>query len=84
MKYRSRLDIVANILTVAGTGTIKTDIMYNCSLSFPQLKEYLDELTTVGALEFHNNFRTFTTTRKGKQILRRYWEINEMLPSMTV
>jgi predicted transcriptional regulator len=45
MKYRSRTDIVAQILEAAsGEGANKTKIMYKAYLSHDQLKEYLSIL----------------------------------------
>src|SRR2546422_835291 len=42
MKYRSRTDIVTQILDAAnGNGANKTRIMYKAYLSYAQLKEYL-------------------------------------------
>lgn len=41
MKYRSRTDIVSEILEAAQGGTSKTKIMYKAFLSYAQLKEYL-------------------------------------------
>ena len=44
MKYRSRTEIVSNILNAANGGTTKTKIMYRAFLSYTQLKEYLSVL----------------------------------------
>ena len=42
MGYRSRTEIVCNILDAAnGRGANKTKIMYTAFLSYAQLKEYL-------------------------------------------
>jgi predicted transcriptional regulator len=46
MKYRSKIDIMSQILEVAnGGGVTKTKIMYRAFLSFVQLKEFLTILT---------------------------------------
>ncbi|HEY6658310.1 MAG TPA: winged helix-turn-helix domain-containing protein, partial [Nitrososphaeraceae archaeon] len=39
MKYRSRTEIVSNILDAANGGTTKTKIMYKAFISYNQLKE---------------------------------------------
>ena len=44
MKYRSRTEIVGNILDAANGGATKTKIMYKAFLSYAQLKEYLSVL----------------------------------------
>lgn len=79
MKYRSRIDIVANILHVAEPGAIKTRIMYRAFLSFPQLKEYLELLTDSGLLAYSDEERLFRTTAKGKHLLRIYGEVGQMI-----
>jgi predicted transcriptional regulator len=54
MKYRSRTDIIGQILDAAngGGGAIKTKIMYQAYLSYAQLKEYLTVLTERGLLNY--------------------------------
>jgi predicted transcriptional regulator len=44
MKYRSRTEIVSNILDATNGGATKTKIMYAAFLSYGQLKEYLSVL----------------------------------------
>lgn len=80
MKYRSRMDIAAAILDIARGGSIKTRIMYNAFLSFPQLKEYLDLLLKGGLLEHDESGRTYNTTDKGRRFLKMYQEIDRMIP----
>jgi predicted transcriptional regulator len=48
MKYRSRTEIVRQILEIANKGnhgTLRTRIMYGAFLSLAQIKEYLRLLT---------------------------------------
>jgi predicted transcriptional regulator len=53
MKYRSRIDIMSQILEVAnGGGLTKTKIMYKAFLSFVQLKEFLTVLTESDLLSY--------------------------------
>lgn len=52
MKYRSRTDIVSQILEAANGGASKTKIMYKAYLSYAQLKEYLSVLVENGLLEY--------------------------------
>lgn len=80
MKYRSRMDIAAAILEIAQDGAIKTRIMYNAFLSFPQLKEYLDLLLKGELLEHEESDRTYHTTEKGRRFLKMYREVDKMMP----
>lgn len=79
MKYRSRTDIAAAILEIALEGSIKTKIMYKAFLSFPQLKEYLAVLEEKGLLEHIEIDREYRTTEKGKQFLKMYKDVGQMI-----
>ncbi|MGI0001285.1 MAG: winged helix-turn-helix domain-containing protein, partial [Nitrososphaeraceae archaeon] len=52
MKYRSRTEIVGNILDAANGGATKTKIMYKAFLSYAQLREYLSVLIENNLLEY--------------------------------
>lgn len=84
MKYRSRTDIVANILQVAEEGAIKTRIMYGALLSFPQLKEYLELLIENGLLQLKVEDGKYYTTSKGGRFLRTYKEIGALISPRAV
>ena len=60
MKYRSRTEIVGNILDSANGGASKTKIMYKAFLSYNQLKEYLTILIENNLIEYLDGTRTFT------------------------
>jgi predicted transcriptional regulator len=79
MKYRSRTEIVCNILDAANGGANKTKIMYVAFLSYAQLKEYLSVLIENNLIECHDGTQTFKTTEKGLNYLKRYHEIGELL-----
>jgi predicted transcriptional regulator len=79
MKYRSRTDIAAAILEIALDGSIKTKIMYKAFLSFPQLKEYLSVLEEKGLLEYLSTDHEYHTTDKGKQFLKMYKDVGQMI-----
>ena len=79
MKYRSRTDIAADILEIAVDGAIKTKIMYKAFLSFPQLKEYLAVLLDRGLLEHIEDENEYRTTDKGKQFLKMYKEVGQVM-----
>ena len=79
MKYRSRTDIAAAILEISLEGAIKTKIMYKAFLSFPQLKEYLGVLIDKGLLEHNAAEQKYRTTDKGKQYLKMYRDVGQMI-----
>jgi predicted transcriptional regulator len=79
MKYRSRTDIVSQILEAANGGTSKTKIMYGAYLSYAQLKEYMTVLIEGGLLEYQPNEQKYKTTEKGLKFLRAYSQIGEMM-----
>jgi predicted transcriptional regulator len=86
MKYRSRTDIVAQILEIANDGSStanKTKIMYGAYLSYAQLKEYLGVLLESGLLEQDpaSNNQFYRTTQKGWQFLKLYNSIGELANS---
>ena len=79
MKYRSRTEIVGNILDAANGGATKTKIMYKAFLSYGQLKEYLSVLSENALLEYIDGTHKFKTTEKGLNYLKMHNEIGELL-----
>jgi predicted transcriptional regulator len=80
-KRRDKLDIIAEILTIAQDGLLKTQIMYRANLSFAQLNEYLDFLTKIELLEIakENRKTMYKTTNKGELYLEKYDDISGLL-----
>jgi predicted transcriptional regulator len=83
MKYRSRTEIVSNILDAANGGATKTKIMYKAFLSYAQLKEYIAVLIQNNLLEYVDGTQTFKTTEKGFNYLKTHSEIGELLQQTT-
>ena len=83
MKYRSRTEIVGNILDAANGRATKTKIMYKAFLSYVQLKEYLSVLTENNLIEYLDGTQTFKTTEKGLIFLKMHSEIGELLKVTT-
>ena len=83
MKYRSRTEIVGNILDAANGRATKTKIMYKAFLSYAQLKEYLSVLTENNLIEYLDGNQTFKTTEKGLNILKMHNKIGELLQTPT-
>ena len=84
MKYRSRTEIVCNILDATnGGGANKTKIMYAAFLSYNQLKEYLSVLIDNNLIGYSDGNQTYKTTEKGLNYLKKYREIGELLQQQT-
>ena len=86
MKYRSRTEIVSNILDAAnGGGATKTKIMCAAFLGYVQLKEYLSVLIENNLLEYLDGTQTYKTTEKGLNYIyiKMYREIGELLQQTT-
>jgi predicted transcriptional regulator len=83
MKYRSRTDIVSQILDAANGGATKTRIMYKAYLSYAQLKEYLSTLIENGLLEFNAGDGKYNTTAKGIKFQKTCEQMSTLSGSMT-
>ena len=88
MKYRSRIQIVAEILesitsiasTSADNGKVtSTKIMYKAFLSYTQLKEYLDLLLRNDLIRYQESKGTFMITDKGMHLLELYNKLNKFI-----
>jgi len=84
MKYRSRTEIVSNILDAANGGATKTKIMYTAFLSYNQLKEYFSILIENNLIEYLDGTHKFKTTAKGLNLLKMHNEMAELLQVTTV
>jgi len=76
-KYRNRLQIIADILYIAGKGVKKTRIMYQANLSYDLLKRYLAETLEAGLLSIDKDKKLYVITRKGEEFLEKYGEYSE-------
>ena len=81
MKYRSRTEIVCNILDATNGGATKTKTMYAAFLSYGQLKEYLSILIENNLIEYLDGTKIFRTTEKGLYFLKMHNEIGDLLQS---
>ncbi len=83
MKYRSRTELIAVILSSAlgeKEGTSITRIMYKSFLTYRQVKDLLQFLVEHGLLEIQeNNPRLYKTTKKGFQYLDLYQQMETLL-----
>ena len=69
-KYRSRTDIIAQILHTANRGMPK--VMYKVFLSYEQIQEYIEILIQSRLLEYLQVTQEYKTTEKGLKFLRVY------------
>jgi predicted transcriptional regulator len=76
-RYRTRIEIAADILEIARDGCRKTKIMYLGNLSFDVLRRYLDMLATHGLIEFRNPQNSYVATDKGRRFLEEYHELQK-------
>ncbi len=72
VSYRDKLDIIADILTVASRKPKKTQIMYEANLNFRVLQKYLTELSNASLICFEDETHCYDLTLKGKTFLEAY------------
>jgi predicted transcriptional regulator len=88
MRYRSRTDIVVQILEAAngggdgggGGGATQAEIMYKAFLPYAQLKEYLTLMVENGLLKYDQRQQIYKTTEKSNRFLRLYNQIEVITP----
>ena len=81
MRYRSRTEIISQILEAANNHVriTKTRLMYKVFLSHDQLKGYVKVLTESDLLRYDSVTRTFKTTEKGLRFLNLYNKIDQLM-----
>lgn len=70
--YRGRMDIIADILSVASRDAKKTQIMYQANLSYKVLQKYLAEVVGASLVCFENEKHCYRLTDKGRKFLEAY------------
>jgi len=86
IRNRTRIEILANMLTVAHDGALKTHIMYKANLSHRQLEKYLEFLTNQGMImkitdEYYGGTK-YRVTEKGIEFLKDYARLSAHLNGM--
>jgi len=76
-RYRSRLDIIADVLSVTGDSARKTKIMFGANLSFNLVNRYLAEVLKADLVSV-NDGRYYFITDRGKEFLKRYGEYSRL------
>ena len=70
--YRSRLEIIADILQVVDLTAKKTQIMFQANLSYQVLQKYLAEVTNACLVNFEQERQCYLLTDKGRGFLNTY------------
>jgi predicted transcriptional regulator len=77
--YRSRFDIIADILGVVknNVSAKKTQIMYGANLSYNLLMRYLAEVLDASLIRFESKNECYVLTDKGRKFLEHYREYSK-------
>jgi predicted transcriptional regulator len=78
VRYRDRLDIIADVLEVAKGGARKTQIMYGANLSYKLLTRYLKKVMNMGLVRREDG-SIFKLTEKGSDFLQEFYGYREHL-----
>ncbi len=81
MKKRGQIEITADILELCAHERNKTCIMYKTNLSYAQLMNYLEFLTSRNLLK--QNARCYITTDKGIRFLTAFANLNNAIGQKT-
>jgi predicted transcriptional regulator len=84
-KYRGRLQIIADILSVVNDnkGAKKTRIMYQANLSYKLLNQYLNYVIETGFVTFGTKDYCILT-QKGKEFLTKFGEYRKTCEKVEV
>ncbi len=82
-KNRNRMEIVANLLTIAKNGALKTHLMYRANLSYLMVTEYLAFLSKASlikeSIDPDGTTKLYRTTDKGLKYLEVYESLREIV-----
>jgi predicted transcriptional regulator len=81
-KYRDRLQIIADVLSIANRRAKKTQIMYQANLSYRLLCRYLKEVSDAGLVSFEKK-GCYVLTARGREFLNRHQEYSKRRRSLT-
>jgi predicted transcriptional regulator len=80
LKYRSRGEIVSNILRVVASGkATKTRLMYGAYLSYTQIEEYMGYVLQQGLISQISDTNLYQLTEKGMQYLNLSDEMSQLV-----
>jgi predicted transcriptional regulator len=69
-KHREVIEILADVLKAAGSGTTKTRIMFRANLSYKLLEKYLGMTVESGLIDFGGSY--YRLSKSGKAFLDAY------------
>jgi len=75
-KYRHKLQIIADILSIVGKGARRTHVMFQANLSYRLLCRYLYIVTGAGLVNCENE-DCYKLTPRGKEFLDRFDEYSK-------
>jgi predicted transcriptional regulator len=80
-RRRGEYQILIDILGISLRRVKFTNLMYKANLSYSTLRKYLLEMSKQGLIEAENDngYTIYYATEKGKLILNRLREINQIL-----
>lgn len=71
-RYRNRIEIIGDILSIVKDGARKTQIMYKGNLSYKLLTRYLGEVIGAGLVCFGERTKVYKLTEKGEAFLQHF------------
>jgi predicted transcriptional regulator len=74
---RNNLEVLAKILELTEKGKRKTNIMYQCNLSYPKTDRTINFLLERGMIEKRSPL--YYTTSKGLEFLMKFRELEQLL-----
>ena len=82
-KYRSKEEIIADMLSVVMKKMKKTQIMYGANISYTLLCKYLDKLIESGLVKLNGNGESYALTPRGIAYLKRFEEYKVLKKELT-
>ena len=82
MPYRSRLEIISDMLEAVEDGAKKTHIMYKANLSYSLLNKYLEVTNDADLLFLKNDI--YVVSEKGKMFLVRYNDYSTRMKKLQI
>jgi predicted transcriptional regulator len=80
MKYRSRVEILAQILEIANGNSVKiSNIIQYSNIPHELSKQYLSQLIATGLLEYQEEQRTYKTGYRGIYFMSKYNQMKELM-----
>ena len=72
MMRRKSLDIQYDIVVSTLEPTGQTKLMYASALNYLMLRQYLEQLTSLGYVAYHSVSKVYSATVKGRAFIKNY------------